>query len=124
VVLGGGILRPHPRSHFQLFREVVAKGGALLSEYPPHFEPRPYTFPERNRLIAALSDFLFLAQAHDKSGSLGTARFALDLGREIYVLRPVPGDPNFSGSQALIDSGARILVDARELDEIENSNLA
>jgi DNA processing protein len=118
VVLGGGFMRPHPRSHIPMFQAILKTGGALISEYPPNFEARPYTFPERNRLIAALGDFLFLAQAHDRSGSLSTARTALDLGREIYVLRPIPGDPNFSGSQALVDAGARVLIEANQIEDL------
>lgn len=117
AVLGGGLRRLYPRTHLNLFASILKSGGALVSEYPPDFDAKPYTFPERNRLIAGFCDFLFLAQAHDQSGSLGTARAALDLGREIYVLRPVLGDANFAGSQALIDAGAKTLIDARELEQ-------
>ncbi len=119
VVLGGGFNKLHPRSHIKLFETVVRQGGALVSEYPPDLEPRAHTFPERNRLIAALSDVLFLAQAHAKSGSLSTARAALEMGREIYVLRPILGDENFAGSQALIDEGAKLLIDSKELEFYE-----
>lgn len=115
AVLGGGHRFLHPRSHVNLFSEILKKGGALISEYPPDFEPKPYTFPERNRLIAALSDVLFLAQAHEKSGSLSTARTALDLGRDIWVLKPIVGDANFLGSQALIDAGARSCLSPEDI---------
>lgn len=115
VVLGGGLLRLHPRSNQNLFESVLKRGGALVSEYPPHWEPRAYFFPERNRLIAALSHVLFLAQAHEKSGSLSTARMALELGRDIYVLKPPLGDESFAGSQRLIEMGARCLISAEEL---------
>lgn len=114
VVLGGGHSHLHPRSHQLLFSKVLHEGGALVSEYPPHFMPRPYTFPERNRIIAAMSEVLFLAQAHEKSGSLSTARTALDLGKEIFVLRPVLGDENFKGSVQLIEAGAKPVLSASE----------
>jgi DNA processing protein len=117
AVLGGGHHQLHPRRHENLFREIVASGGALISEYPPHFLPRTYTFPERNRIIAALGSELFLAQAHDKSGSLSTARASLDLGRNIFVLRPPAGDENFSGSQKLIDAGAFALVHPDQINQ-------
>ena len=110
VVLGGGFNKLHPQRHQTLFERVVSCGGVLLSEYPPDFTPRPYTFPERNRIIAALGDTLFLAQAHEKSGSLSTARTALELGREIYVLRPVLENENFKGSEKLIEDGATCLL--------------
>lgn len=115
AVLGGGHLNLHPRRHENLFRDIVLQGGALISEYPPHFLPRTYTFPERNRIIAALGEELFLAQAHQKSGSLSTARTSLELGKDIYVLRPPAGDPNFLGSQSLIESGAFPLTSPEDL---------
>lgn len=116
VVLGSGIRRLYPRSHENLFSAIVKNGGTLISEYAPFVEPKNYHFPERNRIIAALSSKLFLAQAHAKSGSLLTARTALDMGKDIYVLRPVPGDSNFAGSQDLIDAGARSVIDAEDLE--------
>lgn len=106
VVLGGGLNKPHPRMHHHLFERVIESGGAVLSEYPPEFVPQPYTFPERNRIIAALSDILFLAQAHEKSGSLRTAQTALDLGKDVFVLEPLPKNENFLGSVRLIEEGA------------------
>lgn len=114
VVMGSGHHHLYPAQHERLFREALGKGGAIISEYPPNTEARPYTFPERNRIIAALGQTLFLAQAHGRSGSLSTARAALDLGRDIHVLKPIPGDENFAGSQNLIDAGAKILIDAKE----------
>lgn len=115
AVLGGGLEKLHPRRNINLFEQILQKKGALISEYPPHMEPRPYFFPERNRLIAALGDALLLGQAHERSGSLSTARTALDLGKEIFVLRPPVGDANFSGSQSLIDSGALAVSSASEI---------
>jgi len=115
AILGGGFEHLHPRSHFRLFEKIIQSGGALVSEYPPNVAPTAYRFPERNRLIAALSGALFLAQAHERSGSLSTARTALDLGKEIFVLRPPPGDDQFSGSEKLIQAGARCLTDPADL---------
>lgn len=109
VILGGGHHQLYPATHRSLFFEILRKGGALISEYPPFQKAFAYQFPERNRLIAALGEALFIAQAHAKSGSLHTARTAMDLGREIYVLRPLAGDENFSGNQELIESGALCL---------------
>jgi DNA processing protein len=115
-VLGSGLRALYPKAHERYFERMLSSGGVLVSEYPPHELPRPWTFPERNRLIAALSDFVVLAQAHVKSGSLSTARTALDLGKEVFVLRPVPEDPAFDGSRVLIDSGATILTEPAQLN--------
>lgn len=115
AVLGSGFLKLHPKMNENLFREIVRSRSLLISEYPPEAEARPYFFPERNRLIAALGSCLFLAQAHSKSGSLSTARTALDLGKDVFILRPIPGDPNFSGSQDLLEAGAQSLIDPADL---------
>ena len=115
-VLGSGLRHLYPKANERLMLQMVEKGGVLVSEYPPLSPPAPWTFPERNRLIAALSDFLVMAQAGEKSGSLSTARAALDLGREVFVLRPVPLDAGFDGSRALIDSGAQILTSPQQLN--------
>lgn len=118
VILGSGLRKLYPKAHERTFAEVL-KRGCLVSEYGPWTEPMAYHFPERNRLIAALSQVLFLVQAHDKSGSLSTARTALELGREVMVLRPPPVDAAFSGSQQLIDSGARVVSEPNQLERAD-----
>jgi DNA processing protein len=114
VILGGGFSKLYPKSHFALYEKIRSGFGALVSEYPPWAESRAYQFPERNRLIAALGEKLLLIQAHDKSGSMITARAALDLGRDVDVLRPPLGDENFSGSLKLIEAGARVISSAKD----------
>jgi DNA protecting protein DprA len=109
VVMGSGFHHLYPKAHEKLFEDVLRTGGAWISEYPPKTEPHARFFPERNRLIAGLGHALFLAQAHQKSGSMITAKRALDLGRDIFVLRPPMGDLNFEGSQDLIQAGATAL---------------
>lgn len=115
VVLGSGFQHLYPKKHEMVFNEVLRAGGALISEYPPFLEPQARFFPERNRLIAALSDRLLLVQAHLRSGSMSTARAALDLGKEVEVIRPPLGDENFAGSAALIDAGARAISGPQDL---------
>lgn len=115
AILGGGHHHLHPRMHAALFEKILAKGGALISEYAPHEMARAYYFPERNRLIAALGTGLFLSQAHVKSGSLITARAALDLGKEVLVLKPPLGNENFAGSHELIEAGARPVLGPQDL---------
>lgn len=117
AVLGGGLFKLYPKTNQKIFEQILVQGGCLISEYPPLEEPKNYYFPERNRIIAALGHELFLAQAHKRSGSLGTARAALELGRDIYVLRPPPGDENFAGSFKLIELGARSLASPADLDQ-------
>ena len=105
AVLGSGLGEIFPLTNTKLAEEIVAGGGLLLSELPPDMLPTRYTFPGRNRIIAALSKGTLVIEAGEKSGALITAELALDYGREVFV---VPG-PVFSeasaGCNALIASG-------------------
>lgn len=107
AVLGSGLQRVYPRAHLPLAREIVERGGALVSEYPPFEEPRPEHFPLRNRIIAGLSLGVLVIEAPRKSGALITADFALEAGREVMA---VPGpifSPQSEGTNALIAQGAK-----------------
>jgi len=114
VVMGSGFQHLYPKAHRLLFQEILDRGGVWISEYPPNTEPHARFFPERNRIIAALGHSLFLAQAHLKSGSMITAKKALELGREIFVLRPPSEDANFEGSRQLLESGAIPVSDPQD----------
>lgn len=109
-VLGGGFEHIFPTFNTNLARQI-AHEGLLVSEYRPDFKPALYTFPQRNRIIAGLSLGILITEAGEKSGSLHTKEFALDLGREIFV---VPGNitsPMSKGTNRLIRSaqGACVL---------------
>lgn len=107
AVLGSGLRRVYPRVHLSLSREILEKGGAIVSEYPPFAEPRPEHFPLRNRIIAGLSLGVVVIEAPRKSGALITANLALEGGREVMA---VPGpifSPQSEGTNALIAQGAK-----------------
>lgn len=96
----------YPSSHKNLAQEIISKGGALISELPNNARAAPWTFPMRNRVMAALSDAVLFIEAEEKSGTLITARQALELGRDIGA---VPGDifsPTSYGTNMLIREGA------------------
>ncbi len=104
-VLGCGILDPYLSSNRTLRRQI-ANNGCLLTEYPPKEPATRYSFPARNRLIAALSVGVVVVEAGEKSGSLITADFAMEQGKDVFV---VPGSimsPGFMGSNGLISNGA------------------
>ncbi|MDR1049274.1 MAG: DNA-processing protein DprA, partial [Synergistaceae bacterium] len=110
AVLGTGVDRVYPAEHHALFHEIAEK-GALVSEYPIGTGGDPWRFPERNRVIAALSHRVVVAESPEDGGSMITARLALDLGREVWS---VPGRITESvskGTNALIRDGAHPLVD-------------
>ncbi len=116
AVLGCGLDRIYPPEHRQL-GEALAARGALISEFPPGTAPLPRNFPQRNRLISGLARAVVVVQAAAGSGSLITARLALDQGREVFA---VPGPITASSSQGsneLIHQGARPVATARDIVE-------
>src|SRR6185369_5879985 len=116
AVLGCGLGVDYPRGHARLGEEIAAQ-GALVSEFPCGLSPRSWHFPVRNRVIAALAEGTLVVQAAPRSGSLITARQALDLGREVWA---VPGrifDERSLGPNALIRDGATLVQHPRDILE-------
>ena len=112
AVLGSGIDHLHPRQHRRLAAEMVESGrGLLVSEYPNSAPALKWQFCERNRLIAALSDYVVVVQARNSSGSLQTADSALKLGVEVGAIPSFVGDFEFQGSLNLLRDGARTIID-------------
>lgn len=104
-VLGCGVDVMYPPSNRRLFARVV-EDGCLISEYPPGTRPKPWHFPQRNRIISGISDGVLVAEAPEKSGALITARLALEQGRDVFT---VPGNINTAscaGSNQLLQEGA------------------
>jgi DNA processing protein len=115
-VIGGGHRHTGPRAHQRLRDEVVANGGAVISEHHPDAHATRGTFPRRNRIIAALADALIVVEAPHKSGALSTAHHALELGRPVLVAPGRIGDWSMAGSLALLrDTPARPLVGLDEM---------
>lgn len=119
AVPGSGLDRQvlHPHSNKRLADEIVTRGGALLSEYPPTMPAGIHTFPRRNRIMAALAKGVLLIEAGEKSGTLITARLALDYNRDVYA---VPGSifsPGSVGTNKLIRQGATPITTSAELLE-------
>lgn len=103
-VLGCGVDRVYPACNLELFRRME-RNGCLLSEYPPGTKPDKWNFPRRNRIISGLSCGVLVVEAPVKSGSLITARQALEQGRDVFV---VPGNidvATFAGSNHLLREG-------------------
>ena len=104
-VLGCGPDIVYPRENAELFARVPAR-GCLLSEYPPGTPPDARRFPVRNRLISALSDGVAVIRAAERSGSLITARWAAEQGRDVFAVPGAPDDPLSRGCNALLRNGA------------------
>jgi DNA processing protein len=105
AVLAGGQDRVYPPEHVSLL-DAILPAGAALSEMPLGYEPRGRDFPRRNRLISGLSLGVVVVEAAKRSGSLITARFALEQGREVFAVPGSPLDPRAEGTNGLIKQGA------------------
>lgn len=124
AVLAGGLDRIYPSSHTALSDAIVCSGGVLLSEYPPLARPKPYRFPIRNRIVAGLSRATLIIEARIQSGTLTTARSAVDYNRDLFVLPGRITDEASLGGNMLIASGATLLYTADQLAQYFNIQLA
>lgn len=115
-VIGGGHEHPGPRAHTLLRRQIVERGGALISEHYPDVKPTHGTYPRRNRLIAALGEATVVVEAPARSGALITARIAMELGRQVLAAPGRIGDWSTAGCLGLLRDGpARPLVGLDEM---------
>jgi DNA processing protein len=117
AVLANGLDIVYPRSHEQLARRILERNGCLVSEYSPGTEPFPSNFLARNRIVSGLCVATVIIEAPEHSGTLTTARFALEQGREVLVFPGPARHPNFAGSHMLIRQGARLVASPEDVCE-------
>ena len=117
AVLGCGIDRIYPPEHDRLFNQIV-ESGAVISEYPPGTPPLPGHFPGRNRIISGLSKGVLIVEAAHKSGSLITADFALEQGREVFAIPGAVTASNSDGVNRLLKDGAHLVTETRDITDI------
>lgn len=108
-ILGCGVDICYPQSNIGLFSDIQATGG-LISEYPPGTKAQAYHFPERNRIISGLSDVVVVVEAQEKSGSLITADFALEQGKDVVAVPGKVTDKLSFGCNYLIYQGAEVYL--------------
>jgi DNA processing protein len=114
AVLGTGIDMIYPRENERLATEIE-NSGIIVSEYPPGTPARRGQFPRRNRIIAGLCSGVLVVEAGRQSGSLITARFAVEYGREVFAIPGSIHNPMARGTHALIRQGAKLVEDAADV---------
>lgn len=116
AVLGSGLDMIYPKENIELANEIIRSGGTIISEYPCGTKPDKMNFPARNRIISGLSKGIIVIEAKEKSGTLITVDFALEQGRDVFV---VPGNIdsiNSVGTNDLIRQGAKIVTSYEDVE--------
>lgn len=116
AVLAGGVDVIYPRENAKLY-EQIKKRGCIVGENPIATQPSAQLFPRRNRIVSGLSRAVVVVEASERSGSLITARMALEQGREVLAVPGYPGDPRASGPNKLIREGALLIRHAEDVME-------
>ncbi|NLF24337.1 MAG: DNA-protecting protein DprA [Deltaproteobacteria bacterium] len=115
AVLGNGLFSVYPAVHYRLADQILNSGGLIFSQFEPDEKPYPSNFLNRNRVIAGLSQGVLVIQASQRSGSLVTARYALEEGRDVMAVPGAINDGHFSGSNNLIKQGAHLVGSLEDL---------
>jgi DNA processing protein len=115
AVLAGGLDLPYPPENVELYHEIAANGGAVISEMPFGWEPRARDFPRRNRIIAGLAYGLVVVEAAKRSGSLISARLAGEMGRLVFAVPGSPLDPRAAGTNGLLKDGAILVTETKDI---------
>ena len=123
AVLGTGLANIYPKRHLKLAQQIREQ-GALVSEFSPFTQARPEHFPRRNRIVSGLSLGVVVIEAALNSGSLISARYALEQGREVFALPGAVDNPMAAGCHSLIQQGAKLITETSDItDELTYINV-
>lgn len=118
AVLGNGLDMIYPKENLELANEIVKRGGTIISEYPCGTKPDKMKFPARNRIISGISSGIIVIEAKEKSGTLITVDFALEQGREVFVVPGNINSINSVGTNDLIKQGARLVTTYEDVSSL------
>ena len=110
AVIGNGIDTIYPKENINIENNILEKGGTIISEYPLGTKPEKMNFPARNRIISGISKSVIVVEAKEKSGTLLTVDFALEQGRDVYVVPGNINSINSIGTNELLKQGAKIIT--------------
>lgn len=122
AVLANSILNIYPKTNKNLAQKIIQNNGAIISEYNIYSRPLPYRFLERNRIISGLSLGTLIIEAPEESGALNTARFATEQNREVWVIPGSINNKNYAGSNKLIQNGAKLVTNPKDILDDLNIN--
>lgn len=115
AILGNGLNMIYPKENIELANEIIRSGGAIISEYPCGTKPDKMNFPARNRIISGLSKGIIVIEAKEKSGTLITVDFALEQGRDVFVVPGNINSINSVGTNDLIKQGAKMVTSYEDI---------
>lgn len=115
AVVGNGLDSIYPKENIQLANEIIKNGGAIISEYPCGTKPDKMNFPARNRIISGISSGIIVVEAKEKSGTLITVDFALEQGRDVFVVPGNINSINSIGTNDLIKQGAKLVTTYKDI---------
>ncbi len=124
AVIGSGLDKQsfYPKENLNLGDQILAGGGLIISEYGPLVQPNRFTFPARNRILAAISNLTIVVQASLKSGTLITAGAARDLGKTVATFPVSPFEKSFAGNLELIKNGANVITESQDIIDLLGIN--
>lgn len=115
AVVGNGLDIVYPQENKYLFNKIIDTGGVIISEYPFGTKPEKMNFPARNRIVSGMSKAIIVIEAKEKSGTLITVDFALEQGRDVYVVPGNINSINSVGTNDLIKQGARLAMHYKDI---------
>ena len=118
AVQANGLSKLTPTTNRQLGEDIIAHGGAVISEYEPTVPARDFQFLARNRIVSGLSDAVLITEASARSGTLNTARHALDQGKEVFIIPGNITSPQSAGCNSLLKQGATPVTCAEDILEV------